>query len=71
METVTLAGIVVAVIGSLKELLGDKVNGNITRLVALLIGAGAGYLHLFGTSDWVSGASAGLLAVGVHTVWGK
>ena len=66
-----MAGVVVAVTGALKDALGDKVTKNVTRGVAVLVGAALGYLQLLGATDVVSGAAAGLLAVGAHSVWGN
>lgn len=67
METATLAGVVVAIVGAVKDLLGPKITGNVTRVLALVVGGVLGYFHIL-ASDVVTGALGGLVAVGVHTV---
>lgn len=65
MDTLTVSAAIIAVTEAIKRSF-PKINGLITMAVALILGIAAGYFHLQGL-DLVSGAMAGLAAVGVHT----
>lgn len=61
-----VVGAIVAIVQFLKTYV-SQVNGGITIIVAVVIGAIAGLFHVNGI-DVTSGIFLGLAAVGVHTV---
>ena len=65
METITLAVAVIAVVEAVKKLV-PTISGLLTIAVAVGVGAIAGYFHVLGAPDVISGAVAGLVAVGAH-----
>lgn len=66
MESVTVTAAIVAVVKAVKEVY-PALNGLLTIVLAVLLGAGAGYLQLEGL-DLTGGIIVGLSAVGVVTV---
>ena len=67
MEQVTVGAAIVAVVEALKKIV-PTVHGIVTLVVALGLGAVAGYLQLPGTPDVLVGVLVGAAAAGAHTV---
>lgn len=74
LDTLTLAGVIIAIVSALKGIVPQYVTGLVTIAVAVLVGAVSGYFGLFGltvvgVTGLGAGITAGLLAVGVHTTF--
>lgn len=66
METITVPLAIIAIIREIKHAY-PSVNGLMTLVVAALLGGAAGYFHIQGTADIVTGIMLGIAASGtVH-----
>ncbi len=66
MQEITLVAGIIGVVKAIKGVV-PQVNGLITLLVAVALGAIAGFYNLLGTPDVLSGIFIGVAAVGTVT----
>lgn len=67
MQEITLVAGIIGVVKAIKGVI-PQVNGLVTLLVAVGLGAVAGFYNLLGTPDVLTGIFVGVAAVGTVTV---